>query len=141
MIYPRPYSEFMFISHESDHCQKEKLVVSPAFNQVVQSLYDRLLRLSYSSPHGSINQSSPHLSGPISSSQDRIRGSSYGLCRCPPIHPLQLARRILLHHGRFPRQSAVANVPPKSLRTSGPNLQPPGFSTLPPPCTRATRTA
>ena len=52
-------SEFMFISqsHESGHCPKEKLVVSPAFNQVVQSLFDRLLRLSYSAPLGSINQS------------------------------------------------------------------------------------
>eukprot|EP01043_Picozoa_sp_COSAG02_P080326 COSAG02_NODE_19034_length_903_cov_3.767413_1_plen_51_part_10 len=32
--------EFMFISHESGHCPKEKLVVSPAVNQVVQSLLD-----------------------------------------------------------------------------------------------------
>ena len=38
--------EFMFISHESGHCQKEKLVVSPAFNQVIQSPLDRLLRVS-----------------------------------------------------------------------------------------------
>ena len=37
--------EFMFINHESGHCQKEKLVVSPAFNQVVQSSLDRLLRV------------------------------------------------------------------------------------------------
>ena len=37
----------MFISHESGHCQKEKLVVSPAVNRVVQSLFDRLLRLSH----------------------------------------------------------------------------------------------
>ena len=42
----------MFINHESDHYQKEKLVVSPAVNQVVQSLSVRLLRvdLSYYSP-------------------------------------------------------------------------------------------
>ena len=39
-------SEFMFINHESDHFQKEKLVVSPAFNQVIQSPLDRLLRVS-----------------------------------------------------------------------------------------------
>ena len=36
----------MFICHESDHYQKEKLVVSPAVNQVVQSLSVRLLRVS-----------------------------------------------------------------------------------------------
>ena len=107
----------MFISHESGHCQKEKLVVSPAFNQVVQSLFDRLLRLSYSSPHGSINQSSPRLPGPISSSQDRIRVSSYGLCRCPPIHPLQLARRILLHPGRFPQNRAPEFIEPRGDST------------------------
>ena len=35
----------MFIKHESGHFQKEKLVVSPAFNQVVQSSLDRLLRV------------------------------------------------------------------------------------------------
>ena len=36
--------EFMFISHESDHCQTKKLVVSPAINQVLHSLLVRLLR-------------------------------------------------------------------------------------------------
>ena len=37
----------MCINHESDHSQKEKLVVSPAVNQVVQSLSVRLLRVDY----------------------------------------------------------------------------------------------
>ena len=39
-----------FINHESDHSQKEKLVVSPAINQVVQSLSVRLLRVDYFAP-------------------------------------------------------------------------------------------
>ena len=35
------YSEFMFIEHESDHCQIKKLVVSPAINQVIHPPYYR----------------------------------------------------------------------------------------------------
>ena len=86
----------MCINHESDHSQKEKLVVSPAINQVVQSLSARLLRVGYFVP-----PSYGLLISPMRSARQKSRAAPRARPAC---------HNWTLHNSPYPWDSAAVSI-------------------------------